>query len=310
VPTIPVIFVVGPTASGKTAVSYELAKLIGGQVINADVGQFYQPLRVGTAKPAWQDHVIKAHLFDVCTQPEDFTVVQYRTLVLSKIRELQAKGIVPIVAGGSFFYVSSLFFPPKDLVVQAVASREVQEFSWQTLARIDPVRAAQIHPNDSYRINRALAIWEQTGVLPSQLQPEFNFNDPVYVIGLTPERPVLCKRIAERTIQMLEVEGWIEEAMPFLDSPWESFIRRKGLLGYDLIFDALRDGKATPSLLAAKIIQQTEQYAKRQLTFFRGFVKKMLAIHQQKKTIILQRSPDHTAISYEHVARLVAYLQK
>lgn len=308
--TTPVIFVVGPTASGKTSVSYEIAKLCGGQVINADVGQFYTPLRVGTAKPAWQDHVIKAHLFDICSTPIDFSVVQYRTLVISKIRELQSNGIIPIVVGGSFFYVASLFFPPTDLSSCTTEQRIVKEFSWDFLAKIDPNRAAQIHRNDMYRINRALNLWSQSGILPSALQPKFNFTDVAYIVALEPERAVLRKRITDRSMQMLELEGWIEEASNFLNTPWEDFIRKKGLLGYDIIFDALKEGNINLSSISSTIIQQTDQYAKRQLTFFRGFLKKILTIQDQKKTILVQRSPDHAVISYEDLARLVAYLQK
>ncbi|MBM3887060.1 tRNA (adenosine(37)-N6)-dimethylallyltransferase MiaA, partial [Candidatus Dependentiae bacterium] len=97
--TIPVLFVIGPTASGKTTISYELAKMCGGQVINIDVGQLYKPLKIGTAKPDWQSHIIKGHLFDICEKAEDFSVMQYRKAVLEKINELQTKGIVPIVVG-------------------------------------------------------------------------------------------------------------------------------------------------------------------------------------------------------------------
>lgn len=326
---IPVIFVIGPTASGKTAVSYDLAKMCGGQIINIDVGQFYEPLSIGTAKPAWRNQAIRAHLFDVCATPEDFSVIQYRTMVLAKINELQSKGIIPIVVGGSLFYVQSLFFPPKELaeisnatkLVDATYPQEPQSCVskdslsganslWQKLAAVDPARAAQIHQHDIYRLQRALAIWTSTGQLPSQLQPTFNFNYPAYVLMLTPDKAVLRERIAQRTMQMLQVDGWIDEAAKLIDTEWELFVRSKGLLGYDLIFDAIRNGNATPSLLAPAIIQQTAQYAKRQLTFLRGFTKKILALNEQKKTIVLHSCSDHVDISYPQVARLVGCLQK
>ena len=320
--SIPVVFVIGPTASGKTSVSYEIAKLCGGQIVNADVGQFYAPLAVGTAKPAWRDHVIKAHLFDICDEPKDFSVVQYRSVVLDKIRELQTKGIVPVVVGGSLFYVQSLFFPPitiqsgSNALVpgsspgQALRAAANATLSWHTLSSIDSVRAAQIHPNDHYRIKRALDIWATTGMLPSQLEPTFNFSASCYIVSLEPEKHVLRDRIEQRTKEMLEKDGWIEEAQQLLDTDWEPFVRTKGLIGYDLIFDALRAGTATPETLQALIALQTTQYAKRQMTFLRSMTKKIFSLSKQTPTIILQRCSDHMAILYAQVARLVAYLQK
>lgn len=310
--TVPVIFIVGPTASGKTHVSYELAKLLGGQVINADVGQFYAPLSIGTAKPDWQSNVIKGHLFDVCHEPIDFTVVQYRQMVLKKISELQAQGIIPVVVGGSLFYVQSLFFPPINLGASSEENANyVQgERSWEQLAVIDPVRAEQLHPNDAYRINRALDIWAMTGVLPSRLQPTFQFNDSAIIISLEPLRNLLQERIIARTHSMLNRDGWIEEAAKFLDTPWEKFICSKGLLGYDFIFDYLRNGKKDSAALAEQIIIETRQYAKRQMTFLQGFFKKILSLKQQKKPLLLQQCEDYALVPYAQIARLVAYLQK
>lgn len=307
--TVPVIFIVGPTASGKTHVSYELAKLLGGQVINADVGQFYAPLSVGTAKPDWQNHVIKGHLFDVCQTPTDFTVVQYRHMVLEKINELQTQGIIPIVVGGSLFYVQSLFFPPV-YAGKSAAGILSTERSWDQLAAIDPVRAAQVHRNDTYRINRALDIWVATGMLPSRLQPIFQMHESAIIVSLEPTREVLLPRIIARTHAMLESDGWIAEAEKFLGSPWEDFIRAKGLLGYDFIFDYLRRQKNDSAALAEQIIVETRQYAKRQMTFLQGFFKKILSLKQQKKPLLLQRCEDYALVPYAQIARLVAYLQK
>lgn len=307
---VPVIFVIGPTASGKTAISYEIAKACGGQIINADVGQFYTPLSIGTAKPAWDQHVIKAHLFDICDNPTDFSVVQFRSLVLEKVRELQVQGIIPIVVGGSLFYTQSLFFPPKDLGRHVEVPLIIEEYSWDFLKKIDSQRASQIHPTDHYRVRRALDIWASSGVLPSLLEPSFNFNDPVYILSLTPEREILRRRIEERSRIMLCQEGWIEEARRVKGSEWEPFIRLKGLIGYDLLFDALEAGTLNSDHLISQISIQTWQYAKRQLTFLRAFTKKMLALKNQKKGIVLQQCLDYTALSYEQLMRLVAYLQK
>lgn len=308
---VPVIFIIGPTASGKTHVSYELAKLLGGQVINADVGQFYAPLAIGTAKPDWQNHVIKGHLFDVCHEPLDLTVIQYRQMVLEKITQLQEQGIAPIVVGGSLFYVQSLFFPPIQFGENSESNQNLKlERSWQQLALIDPLRAEQLHPNDAYRINRALDIWEATGILPSRLQPKFQFPNSAIIISLEPSREILEQRIIARTHSMLNRDGWIDEANKFLDTPWEKFICAKGLLGYDFIFNYLRKQENNFDKLVDQIIIETRQYAKRQMTFLQGFFKKILALKQQKKTLLLLRCEDYATVPYLHIARLVAYLQK
>lgn len=307
--SIPVIFVVGPTASGKTAVSYELAKIVGGQIINADVGQFYQKLKVGTAKPDWQSHPVKSYLFDICSEPVDFSIVQYRMVVLNKIKELQRDGIVPIVVGGSFFYVSSLFFPMREKSLPASMDNDF-EVSWELLQSIDPIRASQIHPHDFYRIKRALTIWYESGKIPSSLEPVFDFAESAYILGLTPPKDVLQKRIKDRTYQMLEHEGWIAESQDILGTEWEGFVRKKGLLGYDIIFDALLNNQVNIDLLAPRIIQETEQYAKRQMTFYRGFVKKIISLQHQKKKLAIDAYSDHSAISYSKLSRMVAYLQK
>ncbi|MBM3887161.1 hypothetical protein FJ364_04480, partial [Candidatus Dependentiae bacterium] len=223
---------------------------------------------------------------------------------------------VPIVVGGSLFYVQSIFFPPnefdfdderKNVLIEYNSSFE---YSWEMLAKIDPTRASQLHPNDTYRIKRALHIWQQSRLLPSQLQPVFNFTNAAYLLMLMPEKEILHKRIEQRALSMLEQEEWITEAASLMNTEWEPFIRSKGLLGYDLIFDALRDGNANPSQLAPLIVTQTWQYAKRQLTFLRGFIKKILTLRDQKKSIIIHRCSDHRDISFTQAARLVAYLQK
>lgn len=287
---VPVIFIIGPTASGKTGVSYELAKFLGGQVINADVGQFYAPLSVGTAKPAWKDHVITGHLFDVCVEPEDFSVVAYRSMVIEKITKLQREGIVPIVVGGSLFYIQSLLFPPKDLAVVENSLGYVHDqkpllATWDDLYAIDPVRARQIHPHDQYRILRALELWRATGLPPSQLEPTFSFDFSAYFLLLNPPLERLEVVIEQRARQMFHNNLWLDEAAALLGTPWEEFIRTKGLLGYDLIFDALRS--AVPldkEKLLSEIILITRQYAKRQRTFLGTLTKKILTLKKQAFT--------------------------
>lgn len=110
-----VFIITGPTASGKTAFADQLAQLLDCEVINVDVGQFYTPLSVGTAKPDWKKFAYPCHLFDILDEPKDLTVVQYRTMVLEKVKEIQNRGRTPVLVGGSLFYIKSIFSHPISL---------------------------------------------------------------------------------------------------------------------------------------------------------------------------------------------------
>jgi len=109
-----VIFLTGPTASGKTALSLEIAKKNHVEIINADVAQFYEPLSVGVAKPDWKKKEPLHHLFDIVTKPVNFNVIKYRKLLLQKVQEIGDKNKIPLVVGGSLFYLKSIFFPPPE----------------------------------------------------------------------------------------------------------------------------------------------------------------------------------------------------
>lgn len=279
----PITIVIGPTASGKTDFSYKLAETINGEIINADLGQFYVPLTVGTAKPDWQSHHIKAHLFDNINTPEDFTVHDYAKQVKKIIAEIIRRGKTPIIVGGSLFYVKSLLFPTLPLVLNKennnVASVPIQDIAhdqlWQELYDIDPLRAGNIHPNDIYRLQRALHIWNTTKTLPSLYNPQFNPDFSFLLIALNPEKSVLTERICSRTQIMLD-QGWIEEAKQLIDTSWEAFINKKGMIGYQEIFEWLRNqNQAELGEVIKKIQTNTLQYAKRQITFMKSFLKQI-----------------------------------
>ena len=273
-----VIFLSGPTASGKTALSIKIAKKLPVEIINADVGQFYEPLSVGTAKPDWMHQDVPHHLFDIMAEPKDCNVVQYRTFLIEKSKEIIKKNKMPLVVGGSLFYLKSVFFPPaKSVEIEDGVKISVgdPEKLWDELNKIDSERAAQIHPNDVYRIQRALSIWKKTGKKPSELkstfQPPFNF----VFIFLAPDRDELFERINQRTTKMIGNEGWIEEVIALRGSEWEPFLCKKGLIGYREIFKWIERGEKKEELvqLVEEIQKETRAYAKRQLTFWKSFEK-------------------------------------
>ncbi len=276
-----VVVITGPTASGKTALSYLIAQQLPVEIINADSGQLYTPLTVGTAKPQWQDHPIPHHLFDVMDQPHDFTVNQYRSAVIEKATEITQRGNIPVIVGGSLFYLKSLYYPPAefaspspDRVPEDVQARQVL---WQELKKVDPDRAEAIHPHDIYRVKRALAIWGATKQLPSQFKPAFSPPFHSSFIWLCPPREQLYERINSRTVEMMGENPlkspWVAETQALIDTPWEGFIRQKGFIGYADIIDWIKEGSRPEDFegLMSTIALHTRRYAKRQHTFWRSF---------------------------------------
>ena len=290
-----ILIISGPTASGKTSISLDLAKLIPSEIINADMGQFYTPFGIGTAKPDWKKQKAKHHLFDIIDIPEDLTVAKYRKLVLEKAEQIWNNGKLPIIIGGSLFYIKSLYYPPKNIEKQKGKAEDVallkrdkeQEDLWTVLSKIDPKRAAKLHPNDTYRIERALAIWYETGVKPSECEPEFNPNFNSIFLFINPPKDILVERIEKRTVDMIKKDGWIQEAEQLLSTGWEEFINRKGFIGYPEIFEWIKNGKKESELdlLIQDIVCKTWQYAKRQITFWKPLKKNLLLKENQKKSL-------------------------
>jgi len=277
------LFISGPTASGKTNFSLKLEKKLSEQcniqseIINADIGQFYLPLSIGTAKPDWKNMPIKHHLFDIVDQPKDYNVVAYKKLLLTIAKTIWNKGKLPIVVGGSLFYIQSIFFPPKNEIGDSKNNfikedgDEDSKNLWERLYQIDPKRAQTIHHSDTYRIKRALTIWEGTGKKPSEYEPEFKREFHARIVFINLPKDILYKRINMRTQEMITKKGWIEEVQNLKNTPWEPFILKKKLIGYPEIFEWVNTGakkKEIPALITI-IQQKTRNYAKRQVTFWK-----------------------------------------
>ena len=266
----------GPTGVGKTDVALALSKRLPQciEIINADVGQLYTPLSIGTAKPSLAHPVVPHHLFNRIDKPEHFTVMDFRHEVLALMQELWSKKKLPVVVGGSGFYAKSLFFSPCHLESKKQAALESKSTAelWQELLRIDSVRAQEIHPHDRYRIQRALEIWYTFGIKPSECKPVFDPPGSALVYFITRERDELYKRINERTKVML-LSGWVEE-VAHLGSVWWDFLMHKKLLGYPEII-AYHKKELSGEELEEEIAQKTRAYAKRQITFWRSFEREL-----------------------------------
>ncbi len=267
----PFVFIIyGPTGVGKTNLALAIAQHIPAEIINMDMGQFYTPLSIGTAKPDWKNSSIPHHLFDIIDTPRNYTVAEYRKLFHATVNEIVARGNLPIAVGGSAFYVHSLFFLPQAMPeVDNSHSYNNNDNLWEKLYVIDPVRAAHIAPTDTYRIKRALSIWHTTGKLPSSYNIEYKPEIDYLLLFLQRDRQELHKRIDDRVMAMMNT-GWIAETEQLLETVWQPFLEKKKLIGYSEIFNYLigEKNKASYAAMIELICIKTRQYAKRQFTFW------------------------------------------
>lgn len=283
------IVITGPTGVGKTDLALSLAQSLPIEIINADVGQFYEPLTIGTAKPDWRHLPCRHHLFDIIDHPRDLSVLEYRERVRLCISAIRERGNIPLIVGGSLFYLKSLIYPPRAQQSGSVAGENERQVAepqtpspqetaqsvvnlWNELYALDPVRAQAINKNDHYRITRALAIWRQTGRKPSECVPVYDPLFDFFLMYVSREKKQLHERIAQRVDAMLH-GGWIEEVRCLKDSAWEPFLLRKKIIGYPDILQYLNSSVSNhgSTSLSENITRKTLSYAKRQETFWRSF---------------------------------------
>lgn len=305
-----IIIIYGPTGVGKSDYAVALAQDFPMEIVNCDVGQFYTPLSIGTAKPDWKQEKTPHHLFDIVAEPRDYTVVDYRKAVLDLCQEIWSRGATPVLVGGSGFYIKSLFFPP---VVPEVAKEKKMSSAYEgeetanlfaLLQERDPIRASHLHPHDRYRIERALILANQAPGAVHTLQPTYqDLGFPYLLMCLSRERAELYHRINERTEKMLEA-GWIEEVQSIQKTPWEPFLNRKKLIGYDDILSFLKDAHDRKKLVET-IAQKTRHYAKRQMTFWR-MLEKELGVHLTYPSVLKQITIAGQKITYDALKETVA----
>ena len=273
-----VILISGPTATGKTDFATQLAGNLQEhvEIINADIGSFYTHLTIGTAKPDWKASTIPHHFFDVIDDTTSWTAPQFREKLKTLIDAVWARGNIPVIVGGSAFYMQAFFYKNHTLempTAELIESLEEQpaEYLWKQLNDIDPLRAQKIDPNDHYRLVRALAIWHTQGQKPSEFQQIFDPIAPFYCITLTRDRDQLYAMIDQRVKIMMQA-GWLAEVRALLDDEaWVDFLFKKKMIGYDLLAQYLLGYQSEKDLdqVVDLIAQRTRNYAKRQITFLK-----------------------------------------
>lgn len=275
-----VIVICGPTASGKTALSIELAKKINGEIVSADSMQIYKDMNIGTAKPTQEEmQGIKHYLLD-CVSPDiRYSVAQYKQDAKSAIKEILSKSKMPIIVGGTGLYVDSLIYEIEynDIKIDENYRKELEEIVekeglqrlYQMAIKIDPVAMEKISQNDQKRIMRVLEIYKATGKTKTEQEIESRKNPVEYdykIFAINWDREVLYKRINKRVDIMIE-QGLIEEVKNILEKYKEFPTAMQGL-GYKEVVDYL-NGLYTKEEMIEKIKMETRRYAKRQLTWFR-----------------------------------------
>ncbi len=289
-----------PTASGKSSIALQLAREFPLEIVTADAMQVYRGMDIGTAKPTAEERaMVPHHLIDLVTPAEDFSVAQWVRAAEAVIGEIRARGAIPLVTGGTGFYLRALsqglpLVPPADPSVQAVIEAELAESGLELLraelraaAPVDAERAGQ----NPRRVVRALEILRRTGRPPSDFgrsQPAWEYDKLV----LLPNPAELAPRIAERASSMFRL-GLLQEVRSLL-SAWPGAGTALQAIGYKEVAAHLR-GEVTLAEAQEAVRLATQQYAKRQLTWFR-------------REPEARQLPGLAAANYDHLRKWLAAL--
>jgi len=272
----PVVAVVGPTATGKTALAVALARRLGGEVVNADSMQLYRGMDIGTAKPDAADRDgVPHHLLDVWHVREPASVAAYRRLARAEIDRLRGAGTVPLLVGGSGLYVRAVLdeldFPGTDAAVRARLEAELAAVGAPALharlARVDPQAAAAVLPSNGRRIVRALEVVELTGGPFRASLPEPRPHYPAVVVGLDREAADLDGRVAARVARMW-ARGFVDEVAALAEDGLREGPTASRALGYAQVLAQL-DGTLTAAEARERTVTATRRFVRRQRSWFR-----------------------------------------
>ena len=277
------IFLMGPTASGKTDLAIQLRQHLPVEVISVDSALIYRGMDIGTAKPSKAELALAPHrLIDICDPAESYSAANFRTDALREMQEISAQGKIPLLVGGTMLYYKALLeglspLPSADEKVRSEIEAKAALIGWgrlhQELTKIDPISAQRINPNDSQRINRALEVFYLTGKTLTELTAQKGEALPYDILqfAIAPEqREVLHLRIEQRFHKMIEL-GFQQEV--------EKLCRRPDLnenlpsircVGYRQMWEYLR-GDYDHDEMIFRGICATRQLAKRQITWLRGW---------------------------------------
>lgn len=275
-PSKKILFIVGPTASGKSRIALYLAKKLKGSIISADSMQVYREMNIGTAKPSTKEMKSVPHyLIDAVSPTKTFSVYDWREAAFKAANEIIREGRLPIVVGGSGFYIKAL---TNGVAAQAPGNEKLRKKLaviplpklYERLKKIDPKSAKKIHPNDRMRIGRAIEIFELTGKTRSEweveTEPLSDFGFSFRMIGIQHPREVLYSRIEKRVDEMVNA-GLVKE-VKYLSKKRLSKTANQSLSYREIL--AYLKGKMSLEEAVDLLKKNTRNYAKRQITWFRS----------------------------------------
>ena len=272
--------VVGPTASGKTSLSVDVCARIGGEIVSADSVQIYCGFDLGSGKPSAEERArAPHHVIDVLDPLKTADAMAYARLAEAAITDVRARGKIPVLCGGTFFWIRALVIglapaPSADEDIRARHRALIEERGplalHEALARVDPVSAARLHPNDVLRVSRALEVQELSGRPLSEHHAEHGFREPRMdsaMIGITTTPEELTERIARRVDGWL-ASGWIEEVRGLVAGGYGES-RAMGSVGYAEVH-AHVEGTLAREELRDLVVQSTRTFARKQRTWLRS----------------------------------------
>lgn len=276
-----ILAVAGPTTSGKTALGVELALRLGGEVVNFDSVQIYRGIEIATAKPTIEERRgVPHHLIDYVVPNVNYTAADWAGDAVEKIAGIESRGRVPILVGGTGFYLRTLMNPLFDSPstdhrirerLRAMKEKRGPEFLHRLLMKIDPSSASKLFPRDAVRVMRALEYYFQTGARFSEQQPNRaqppEFASRIRLIVLEPPRDVLYEKINART-EAHFAAGLVDEVKRLRESGLRDDTNALGSHGYRRVCEYLRGERSLESAVEQSK-QDVRNYAKRQLTWFR-----------------------------------------
>ncbi|MDJ0766078.1 MAG: tRNA (adenosine(37)-N6)-dimethylallyltransferase MiaA [Myxococcota bacterium] len=275
-----ILVIAGPTASGKTTIALALANAFGGELIGADSMQVFRYLNIGTATPTAEElGGIRHALINILEPDQPFDASQYVVAADQAIADCAARGVNPIVVGGTGLYIRALLHglhraPPPQEDVRAHFLAKAEQDGWpamhQELARIDPKTAARLHPNDGVRIVRALEVLASSGIPMSEWQERHGFAKWRYracILGIDHPREVLYRRIEDRVDQMM-AQGFLDEVKDLVQRGFSRDLKPMQGLGYRQLMAHLA-GETGLEDAVADIKKETRRFAKRQITWFK-----------------------------------------
>ncbi|MDR1133960.1 MAG: tRNA (adenosine(37)-N6)-dimethylallyltransferase MiaA [Synergistaceae bacterium] len=274
--------IVGPTAAGKTKVAFETARRLSGEVVSVDSRQIYRYMDVGTDKISLKDRkTVPHHLIDIADPDEEFSAADFVKRAEDAVKRIAARGRIPILAGGSPLYYRALEGNmlsddlPKDPDVRENLEREASEKGNEAmhtlLANADPDSALRIHPNDRYRVLRALEIWKLTGKSPTEMYRERKKigGMKIFYFGVKAPRDVLYKKIEARAAGQFK-NGYPEEVEWLMSRGYSTRHPSMKGFGYRELALCLEGGMTLEEALSADI-KSTKAFSRRQMTWFRQF---------------------------------------